>query len=145
MQGSESKREASEFCESRATRKGAEKKTKVLKYKKGLHRLVKLHAKKGLFMNSKQLQTAEGFTFPKGSNVVSGLIFIQYSFVNQTSPFALFTTFLVTHTNLYMFYKVPTSKKQKSQSFTKTWIPRSRQKSETQPISSAPQVQCTFR
>ena len=74
-------------------------------------------------MNSKQLQTAEGFTFPKRANVLSGLIFIQYSLVNQTSPFALFTTFLVTHSDLYMFFKVPTSKKQNSQSFTEARIP----------------------
>ena len=101
----------------------AQKKTNVLKYKKGLHRLVKLHAKKGLFMDSKQLQTAEGFTFAKGSNVLSRLIFTQYSLVKQPSPFALFTSFLVTHSDLSMFYKVPTSEKQKSQSFTKAWIP----------------------
>ena len=55
-------------------------------------------------MNSKQLQTAEGFTFAKGSNVLSGLIFIQDSLVNQPSPFALFTSFLVTHSDLSMFF-----------------------------------------
>ena len=74
-------------------------------------------------MNSKQLQTAEGFTFAKGSKVLSRLIFTQYSLVNQPSPFALFASFLVTHSDLSMFYKVPTSEKQKSQSFTKAWIP----------------------
>ena len=58
-------------------------------------------------MNSKQLQTAEGFTFVKGSNVLSRLIFTQYSLVNQPSAFALLTSFLVTHSDLSMFYISP--------------------------------------